>query len=104
MPSGKQLTDNPVIEGGLSEEQIQEALQGGWKKSVTQNDHDNIDTVFADPSNPAGFSIAPAWIPAGTPYLWHLDGRAVYASCGNPSCWRWLVKDVAAGQPTEIEW
>jgi len=106
MPAGKPLSDDPMVFGGLSATEIQAALNNGWKKSVVQNDHDNIDTVFKDPSNPAGFSIAPASVPAGTEYLWHPDGRGVFASsCGNPTCWRWLTGDIAAGAlPQEIDW
>ena len=83
---------NPVVPGGLSDEQISELKKKGWKEEVTYKISTDVDIGFSDPSMPGGFSFYKFDIPAGTKYLYNPDdGRAAIVGCGNPTCWRWLT-------------
>lgn len=92
MSNGKPLTEDQVVPGGLTQEDVRFYLDQGWTIKTTDQDNSNIDVVFKDPSNPTGYAIRPAFIPRGSDYLRHDDGRAVLMSCGNPSCWRWYER------------
>ncbi len=83
---------NPVVPGGLTAEHTRDLEAKGWKPSITKTLLKDVDVGFADPEMPGGFTFRKVDIPAGTAYYYNpADGRAILSSCGNPTCWRWLV-------------
>ena len=82
----------PVKAGGLTEEDWKKLEKNGWKQEVTGYDVKDVDVGFAEPDVPGGFLLYKVDIPIGTKYYYDCDtGAALLASCGNPTCWRWLV-------------
>ena len=97
------LDESPIINGGISEKHLIEAINTGWKKGEVTEDYPSVDIVFKDDTNPIGLSIRPTFVPKGTKFIWHPDGRAVVAACGNPTCWRWMVP-TAMELPEVADW
>ena len=84
---------NPVKAGGLSEQDIAHLENMGWKKGVSEKDVEEAPVVFSAPEIPGGSTLHNVSIPAGTEYLYDPETeRAIIISCGNASCWRYLVR------------
>lgn len=82
----------PVMPGGLMDADRIALEELGWKREVTGYETYDVDIGFADTDVPTGFLLYKFNVPAGTEYYYNVEtGAAVLASCGNPTCWRWLV-------------
>ena len=82
----------PVVPGGLTDEQKKTLMHAGWKAETTGYDVVDVDVGFVEPDVPGGFLLYKVNVPAGTDYLYNREtGAALLSSCGNPTCWRWLV-------------
>lgn len=84
---------NPVKAGGLSQHEIDYLKQQGWIEGETQEHVDEAPIGFSAPDIPGGFTMHNFSVPKGTKYLYNPDDeRAVILECGNPTCWRYLMK------------
>ena len=85
-------TVDPMVEGGISEEQQRDLESQGWRKEVTKYRVSNAGVVFRDESRPAGVVLKLVDIPEGIDYMYNPeDGTAIILSCGNATCWRYLL-------------
>jgi hypothetical protein len=84
---------NPIKAGGLSSHEVAYLKQQGWIEGVTEKDVDEAPIGFVAPELPGGYTMHNYSVPKGTEYLYNPeDERAILRECGNPTCWRYLLK------------
>ncbi|EKN6161981.1 hypothetical protein ACLMPM_03730 [Yersinia enterocolitica] len=84
---------NPIRAGGLSQHDIDHLKQQGWVEGITDKDVDEAPIGFTAPDIPGGYTMHNFSIPAGTKFLYNPDDeRAIITACGNPTCWRYLMR------------
>lgn len=84
---------NPVRAGGLTAQEISYLESLGWVAGETTSIAEEVPIGFAAPEIPGGFTMHNYSVPAGTKFLYNPDDeRAIILSCGNPTCWRYLMK------------
>lgn len=84
---------NPVVPGGLSEHQIKHLESLGWLHGTSDHDVDEAPVGFMDAVLPGQFTMHNVSIRSGTKFMYDPDTeRAVILECGNPSCWRYLMR------------
>ena len=84
---------NPVKPGGLTKDDISNLETRGWKHETTGYDVEGVDLGFVDPEIPSGFILYKVNVPKGEKYMYHPEhGGAIMMSCGNPTCWRHLLR------------
>lgn len=87
---------NPVRAGGLTPHEITYLKQQGWIESETTEDVSDAPIGLAAPELPGGFTMHNFSLPKGTKYLYNpTDERAILRECGNPTCWRYLLRSDA---------
>lgn len=84
---------NPVRAGGLSPHEVAHLKKQGWKPDITKHNVSDAPIGFSAPEIPGGFTMHNFSIKKGTKFLYNpKDHRAVLLECGNPTCWRYLVR------------
>lgn len=84
---------NPVKAAGLTQTDIDYLAKAGWKHHTVEDDVPDAPVGFAAPEMPGGYTMHNVSIPKGTEVMYDPDTeRAVILACGNPTCWRYLVK------------
>ncbi len=84
---------NPVRAAGLTQHEIDYLKKQGWKAGTTKKLAENIPIGFAAPELPGGFTMHNFNVPKGTKFLYNpADERAILLDCGNPTCWRYLMR------------
>ena len=75
---------NPMKKGGLTDDEVKELENRGWKKDVTNRLVEDAPVVFADPDNPTGVMIRRVTIPVGTQII-HNENTddIILMGCGN---------------------
>lgn len=88
---------NPVKAGGLSAHEVEYLKKQGWIEEKTIEDVKDVPIGFSAPEIPGGFTMHNFNVPKGTEYLYNPDDeRAILKHCGNPTCWRYLLKGTAS--------
>lgn len=86
-------TVDPLVPGGLTKKQQEELRRKGWGEETTRYDVRNVGIGFSSPDLPGGVIFKLVDVPAGTRYMYNPeDGTAIIMDCGNPSCWRYLLR------------
>ena len=84
---------NPIRAGGLSQHDIDYLKNQGWIEGETTKDVDEAPIGFTAPDIPGGYTMHNFSIPKGTKFLYNPDDeRAILLGCGNPTCWRYLMR------------
>lgn len=84
---------SPLRAGGLTDQEVAYLVGLGWIRASTEKDVEEAPIGFAAPELPGGYTMHNYSIPAGTEYLYNPeDERAIILDCGNPTCWRYLMK------------
>jgi hypothetical protein len=84
---------NPVRAGGLSPHEIGYLKKQGWKEGTTKKLVAEAPIGFSAPHIPGGFTVHNFSVPKGTKFLYNpVDERAIILACGNPTCWRYLIR------------
>ena len=84
---------NPIRAGGLSQHDIDFLKKQRWIEGETTKDVDEAPVGFSAPDIPGGYTMHNFSIPKGTRYLYNPDDeRAILLDCGNPTCWRYLMR------------
>lgn len=87
------VNQNPTKAGGLTKSDIKYLKDLGWKEGVVEKKAKDVAIGFAAPELPGGFTLHNYDVPKGTEYLYNpKDERAILKACGNPTCWRYLLK------------
>lgn len=75
---------DPVIPGGLTQEDKQSLQAMGFEELRMVADDPDAVVGFANPRLPGGIEMRKVTVPAGTPFLLNRDtGAVVLAECGN---------------------
>jgi hypothetical protein len=83
---------DPLVPGGITEEQKRDLESRGWGRATTQYHVTNAGIGFKDDSRPGGVVLKLVDVPEGVEYLYNPDdGTAMLTACGNPTCWRYLT-------------
>jgi hypothetical protein len=84
---------NPIRAGGLSAHDIAHLKKQGWKTGKTKKLVKEAPIGFSAPDIPGGYTMHNFSVPKGTAFLYNpKDERAILMECGNPTCWRYLLR------------
>ncbi|MBF6616650.1 MAG: hypothetical protein ITG07_07995 [Candidimonas sp.] len=84
---------NPIRPGGLTTHEVDYLKGLGWKEATVEQDVSDVPIGFAAPELPGAVTMHNFSVPAGTKVLYNPeDERAIILGCGNPTCWRYLMR------------